>query len=555
MSKPFDWVTRADLVHRIVTLDQQGLSRRAITRTLGVSRNTVRVILVAHRVERDTPHQALSPPSTRAPRSTKLDGFSARITELLDKYPDITAQRVFEILGDEGYGGKYGIIKKHVRAVRPKPKPAPSLTTPDFGPGEMGECDWSPYPFKFTAAPPLTLQAFSYVLVHSRRKFYHLFPRSDLHALMDGHVLTFERFKGAARQCKYDSQKPVVLRWEGAQPIYNPRFIAFATHYEFRPVAARGYPNFKPRVERSFWEFETSFLNGRSFRDPGDLHAQLSDWLDRIADHRSKKIGSPLERFAREQPHLVPLPRHPYDTARVVYRVCSIDGFVDWDGNRYAIPYDHVTDILPLRITRNELFAYAPDLTCVARHQLAPRGQALKLDPSGYHPSPRRNSTSLDVERLAETFAALGEGGQRFFQLLCSLPPRRWTFQARRILGLRARYDSADLDMALAHAARYGAFDCDAIERILGVRARPRSLDEYVAEHTAQRLAQSVEDGSDPQDLHIYDDLPIVGQVTAQMAPHSQDSLPCPDARTTPPLDPPIATFSTASADISPSSD
>lgn len=521
MKHPFEGLTRAGLVHRIVTLDQQGLSQRAITRTVGISRNTVKVILAAHRVERDTPHQALPRRSARAPRSTKLEAFQTRIAELLEKYPGITAQRVFEILRDEGYGGKYGIIKKHVRSVRPPPKPTPSLATPEFGPGEMAECDWSPYEFTFTAAPPLTLQAFGYVLVFSRRKFYRLFPSNDLHALMDGHVAAFERFQGAAHQCKYDSQKPVVLRWEGAQPIYNPRFIAFATHYEFRPVAVRGNPNAKPRVERSFWEFETSFLNGRSFRDPDDLQTQLSDWLDRIVDHRPKKIGTPLERFADEQPRLLPLPRHPYDTARVVYRLCSIDGFVDWNGNRYAIPYDHVTDILPLRITQNELFAYAADLTCIARHELAPRGRGLKLDPSGYHPAPRRKSAPFDAERLAQTFAALGAGGQRFFQLMCTLPPRRWTFQARRILGLRARYDSTDLDAALAHAAHYGAFDCDAIERILSVRARPRSLDEFVAEHTRQRLAQSVEDGSDPQDLHIYDDLPIVGQLIAPSASSS----------------------------------
>jgi hypothetical protein len=62
----------------------------------------------------------------------------------------------------------------------------------------MGECDLSPYLFTFTAAPPLTLQAFGYVLVHSRRKFYRLFPSNDLHALMDGHVAAFERFQGAA---------------------------------------------------------------------------------------------------------------------------------------------------------------------------------------------------------------------------------------------------------------------------------------------------------------------------------------------------------------------
>ena len=95
------------------------------------------------------------------------------------------------------------------------------------------------------------------------------------------------RLEGAAQVCKYDNQKAVVLGWEGQQPIYNPRFLAFATHYEFRPHACRHWhPNDKPTVERSFWEFEKSFLNGRSFRDLDDMRAQLAHWLDRIVDHR-----------------------------------------------------------------------------------------------------------------------------------------------------------------------------------------------------------------------------------------------------------------------------
>jgi hypothetical protein len=50
-------------------------------------------------------------------------------------------------------------------------------------------------------------------------------------------ALTFVRFEGCAAECKHNSQNPVVLRWEGHQPIYNPRFLAFASYYEFRLVA------------------------------------------------------------------------------------------------------------------------------------------------------------------------------------------------------------------------------------------------------------------------------------------------------------------------------
>src|SRR5262249_27117751 len=161
------------------------------------------------------------------------------------------------------------------------PRPAPSLATPEYGPGEMAESDWSPYEIDFASGGRATVQAFSYVLTFSPRKFWSVFTSNDLYALMDGHEQAFERFRGCACTCTYDSQKPVVLRWEGQQPIYNPRFLAFCVHYQFRPRAVRGDPNAKPRSERSFWEFERSFLNGRSFAHLDDLRAQLAHWHDK----------------------------------------------------------------------------------------------------------------------------------------------------------------------------------------------------------------------------------------------------------------------------------
>jgi transposase len=120
------------------------------------------------------------------------------------------------------------------------------LTTPDYGPGEMSESDWSPYEIQFTTGKTAVIQALSYVLVVSKRKYFGLYESNDLHALMDGHDRAFARLDGCTRECKYDSQKPVVLRWECNQPIYNPRFLAFSSHYEFRPLAVRrGHPNDK----------------------------------------------------------------------------------------------------------------------------------------------------------------------------------------------------------------------------------------------------------------------------------------------------------------------
>ena len=92
------WRSRDELVHQIVTLAADGMSRRAITRAVGVSRNTVKAVLAAHAVQRTAPHSVLPAPAAQAPRPKKTDAFRGRISELFVRYPDITARRVFEIL-------------------------------------------------------------------------------------------------------------------------------------------------------------------------------------------------------------------------------------------------------------------------------------------------------------------------------------------------------------------------------------------------------------------------------------------------------------------------
>ena len=188
------------LIHDVVLLSQQGMSRRAIARALHISRNTVRGILGDHNAARSERHSALVPRIVVRP--SKLDSFRPRIDELLKLYPDITAQRVFEELREKGFGGGYTGVKVLVRRIRPKPAPKPSLETPPRVPGDMAESDWSPFVVPFMHAPAATLQVFGYTLRWSTRKYYGFHEGNGLHPLMDGHVHAFERFKGAARRCK-----------------------------------------------------------------------------------------------------------------------------------------------------------------------------------------------------------------------------------------------------------------------------------------------------------------------------------------------------------------
>src|SRR3990170_4532398 len=94
------------LVHDVVQLARDGMKWRALARALPLSRNTLRGIVTGHDEVRAVVHSALKRRRS-SPRPSKLDVFRAKLDALLKTYPDITAQRVFEILREKGFQGGY----------------------------------------------------------------------------------------------------------------------------------------------------------------------------------------------------------------------------------------------------------------------------------------------------------------------------------------------------------------------------------------------------------------------------------------------------------------
>ncbi len=503
------WASRAELEHQIVLLRGRGRSGRAIARALGVGRGLVGRVIDQHDGRNGEAHTVLPSVPSAPPRPSKLDRFEPRIAELLKTYPSITAQRILEELRAEGYTGGYSILKDRVCRLRPPKPPEPSRVRPVFGPGEMAEQDWSPYRVDF-ADGTHTVHACMLSLSCSRRRYVDLFESEDLFALLEGHRRAFEYLGGVPRAIRYDHQKAVVARHEGPDVIYQPRLLAFATHYGFQPQAVRpGKPNDKAFVERDLWDFERSFLNGRRFRDLEDMREQTRRWLVEVVDQRQhpklrqQRIAEIFE--TSERAALLPLPKHPFDTARVVYRLCSIDGFVSWEGNRYSVPYEHVTALVPVRITQSELFVYGPSLACVAHHQLLPRGKGA-ASVIGAHRPPRLDNPGASLDIIRDRFLALGEVAGDFLRGLVETHPRSAAYHARRILELREHYAAPDVAAAMAHARAFHAFSAHAVCRIVEVRARPRTLDEYVTAETETKLRDLLDtERATVRDLRSYD--------------------------------------------------
>jgi transposase len=518
-----------ELRHEIIRRFHEGQSQRGIGRDLNIGRTRVARVLAEHEQAREGPQPISTLGRPPARRGSLLDDYREAMGDLLARYPHITAVRMFEELQARGFAGKYSTVRNHLRKLRPRPT-RPLVERFETGPGKQAQMDYAQYDLDFVLDGRRRVYLFSYILAWSRRQYLCFTESQDFATTIRQHVRAFEHLGGVAATCLYDNMKVVVSRYEDDQPIYNTRFLAFATHYGYRPAACRPYrPETKGKVERPFHYVETNLLNARTFQSLEHLNDCTRRWLAEVADVRVHRRTNrrPIDLHAEEQPHLIPLPANPYDVAEVVYRSVDAEGFVTYRQNQYSVPWRYVGQVLPLRVTEEELIVYGLDLEELARHRLLP-GRAMRERQVLDEHRPPDNRRQQD-ELLRESFAEFGEIGIRFWTGLVQAH-RQSKAQARKILALRAQYHQRDLLAALERAVMYGAYACSAVERILSVQAEPKTTLETLADQEQQHLRALLKGNSvRPREMAEYQKLLFEESSTdgKETTPAEPDHQPC----------------------------
>jgi transposase len=482
----------AHLRLQVITRHNEGWSIHQLSRHYGISRNRVRRIVRKAQKARTQPAAAPPGVAMRTTRTSKLDAFIPNIENLLEKYPTISGVRMMEELRTQGYQGGLSIIRERLKQLRPSPGSEPVIRF-ETDPGVQAQMDWSPYRIPFSRTGKTDVLCFSYILAFSRRQYIDFTTTRDFHTLIRRHRDAFEYLGGVSMQCLYDSEKTVVLRWEGGQPVFNPHFIDFITHYRCKPIACqRGRPRTKGKVERPFQYIEGNLLNARTFVDIEDLRAIGRWWMREKSDTHIQDTTHrpPQELFiAEEQCRLQPLPTQPYDCCEVVFRVCPNDALIKFETNLYSVPFGHMGEIVSLKATEREIFIYSPYIDLLAHHPRYEKG-ACRKEESPEH----RTCASLryGVEPVQEAFRCIGEAAPDYLVGLIAKHPRNAGLHARLILQLKERYLTEDINQALQHALAYHAFDAVSIQRILTACASPRTLESLRNEKARTALAQTI---------------------------------------------------------------
>lgn len=455
---------------------QDGLSGREISRRFGVSRDSVRKMLLYP-----------EPPGYRrtAPiRRPKLDGFTDQIDQWLLEDKGVprkqrhTAKRIFERLRDEcGFEGGYTIVKDYIRAKKQSGQAmfVPLYHAPGHAQADFGEAQ------AIIAGVQQTVFFFALDLPHSDGCYIRAYHRANTESWLDGHVHAFAFFGAVPRSIVYDNDRCLVskISADGVRQRTD-RFSAMLSHYVIKDRYGRpGKGNDKGKVEGL-----VGFAR-RNFMVPMPCFDSLEDFNDYLEERCRRRQGDILrghsssigERLKADISAMNPLPAAPFEACHHQSGGVSSTSVVRYKDNDYSVPvrYGHRAVWIKGFVDK-VVIGLGADI--IATHARSYKSGDIVFDPIHYLPLIEQRIGAFDQAAPLEGWALPED-----FTHLQSILERRSGLAGRReyvqVLRLMERFDMQIVHRALREALRRRAISFDAIRHLVlcQVERRPPRLD------------------------------------------------------------------------------
>ena len=471
--------------------EQDGLHPSQIARELNLDPRTI-----AKWLDEDRFRQR-----TTVKRPSILDPFKGSIVRMLETHA-YSAVQVFQRIREEGFKGRYGIVKEFVHKVRPKhPKAFLKLS---FAPGECAQIDWGSFGAIRIGETMRRLSFFVMVLCYCRMIYVEFCLSQTMEHFLSCCQNAFHAFGGVTRKVMVDNLRSAVLkRMLGQEPVFNPIFQDFASHLGFTIVpCAVGKGNEKGRVESGVKYTKINFLAGLDLPPFDGLNPAARLWLDAVANVRihGETKKKPLDMFEDEKSSLLPLPLHPYDVGVVSQARASSQFRIAVDANRYSVPAEYAGTQVTVKSYPDRICIYR-DNNLIARHSRSYERNKDVEDPD--HPkeliAQRKKARN---QKIFARFLALSHRAPDYYK---ELENRRMNphHHVHKIVGLSEIYGVEPVARAMEDAFHFHAFSCEYIANLC--EQRSRRLPEPGALHLTRR--EDLLDIEIPKpDLSIYHD-------------------------------------------------
>ncbi|HAT1959263.1 TPA: IS21 family transposase [Legionella pneumophila subsp. pneumophila] len=299
-----------------------------------------------------------------------MDPYLPFVLDTLQRYPTLTASRLFAMVQERGYPGGIDHFRHLISCYRPKPAAEAYLRLRTL-PGEQAQVDWGHFGTITIGQAKRPLMAFVMVLSYSRAIYLHFYLNQRTENFLRGHEQAFQAFGGVPRVLLYDNLKSAVLERQGDAIRFNPTLLAFAAHYRFEPRPCAVYRgNEKGRVERAIRYVRDNFFAARTYNDLDDLNAQAMHWCSTQAANRpcpEDKTKLVDDAYQEEQSRLVACPDNPFPVDETECVHIGKTPYARFDMNDYSVPHEQVRKTLTIQATLDTV-TILDGATVLAKH-------------------------------------------------------------------------------------------------------------------------------------------------------------------------------------------
>jgi transposase len=485
----FKEVSRVELTE-VIRRWQTGLGLRAVARSTGLSRGTVRKYLqaaVAAGLQQDgptpTPEQLLvlaplgraGPKQPAVPSVDRLAPWRDRI-ETWVRQDRLLLTRVHELLTQQHCTVSYSSLRRYVRRQGWAKTAPTTVRMAEPPPAQVAECDFGRlgYLTEPETGRKRVVWALLVVLAYSRHSFVWPLFQQTLEEVITGCEAAWQFFGGIPKTLVLENFPAAVVGPDPLDPQLTRGFLEYSQRRGFLADPARPrHPKDKPKVERGVPYVRERFFKGGQFRDLADVRQQARRWCREVAGQRvhgtTRRL--PLVVFQEEeQAQLLPYDGEPYVLPDWRTAVVHPDYHVAFRYALYSVPATPCPAGSKVEVRGDtKLVSISYRGIVVKVHPRQPRG-GRATDPDDY-PQELTAYTLRSPERVKQQAQALGPAVGAFAaRLLAGTYPWAKLRQAQKLLRLGERYTPARLDSACARALEVELIDVRRVERIL-VRA------------------------------------------------------------------------------------
>lgn len=461
----------------------QGRSPRAISKSLGAAKNTIKKFIkeaLQLGLNRTDDIKQLENISEKIEinRNTKIIPGGQAQTTLAERHeqlkiwkaiPDMTVVQMNRLLKEDGLIIGESSIRRYLKNHFPQ-EPDITMVLKTI-PGRQAQVDFGYVGMMFDPVQKKKRKANAFImtLAHSRLRFVRFVFRQDVETWIDCHIRAFEFFGGVPETVLLDNLKSGVIKPHTYDPTINRAYAELERHYGFvaDPAKVRT-PEHKGKVERSVPIVRQQLIAGRDYSDINVANDRALRWgKEEIAHVITRTTGeTPWARFERdEKPVLKPLPETAFENSTwaeaLVHRNCHIV----FRGSFYSVPYVYVGQDLWIRKGARLLQIFVNGR--IIKTHVFVEGKGLwATDPSDY-PDEKQGFIKKDSAYCLEKAKSIGSSVHAVLERLITNPSITLQRKSQAIIRLSEKYGNSDVNAACKHALIFGNLEYQSIKTIL----------------------------------------------------------------------------------------